>query len=144
MSANPAPTNSGIKGISQDVRKFIEKRLELFILTFSEQVTYILAGSIQRVIGILMLGGGFMFAWFALCYYLGTLVDSNALGFLLGSIPLIVAGFTFLKMKPKAVTRKIQAGMVQEVLQSLDNMADKVVDTDGKQEQSKDKSNKGD
>lgn len=78
--------------IAEDLRSYVEKRLELFVLTLLERVTFILADTLQRIIGILLLAGGLLFAWFALSFFLSEWLGSHALGFLVGSLPLILAG----------------------------------------------------
>lgn len=122
MPGDSTHTDSGLKGITEDVRRYIEKRLELFALTLSEQVSFILADTMQRLIGVLMLACGLLIAWFALSFYVSELVGSTSLGFLISSLPLILAGFIFLKVKPRSITRAIQAGIIQEVMLSFDSL----------------------
>ncbi len=122
MSGDSTHTDSGLKGLTNDVRRYIEKRFELFALTLGEQVSFILADSMQRLIGVLMLACGLLIAWFALSFYISDLVDSRSLGFLLSSLPLILAGLVFLKIKPNSITRAIQASIIAEVMLSFDNL----------------------
>ncbi|MEX2602125.1 MAG: hypothetical protein WD355_10780 [Balneolaceae bacterium] len=107
------------------LRIYIEKRFELFRLKLGEQVSLIIAESIQRFIGILMIFGGFFIAWIAFGYYLSDLLDSLSLGFLAASIPLILAGIVFLNFKPKRITRRIQAGILNDLLNSMDQQSGK-------------------
>jgi hypothetical protein len=122
MPGDSSHTDSGLKGITEDVRRYIEKRLELFALTLSEQVSFILADSMQRLIGMLMIACGLLIAWFALSFYISELVGSTPLGFLISSLPLILGGLIFLKIKPKSITRAIQAGIIHEVMISFENL----------------------
>lgn len=121
MTENSSDSDSGLKGITSNLKLYVEKRLELTLLTISEQISFILADSIQRIIGIILLAGGFLIAWFSLSYYISSLVDSYSLGFFLSSLPLILGGITFLKLMPKSVTRIIQAGIIQEMMLSIDD-----------------------
>jgi len=125
MAENSKDNESESKGITNDLRQYVEKRLELIILTVSDHLSFILADSLQRLIGILLLAGGLLIAWFALSYYISSLVDSYALGFFLSSLPLIVGGIIFIKSKPQAVTRAIQAGIIDEVMLSFDKREEK-------------------
>jgi len=134
MSLGSSHNEDGLKGITKDLRRYVEKRLELLVLAISERVSYILADSIQRIIGILLFAGGLFFLWFALGFYLGSLVESLALGFLICSVPLIIAGLIFIRFKPKSITEKIQAGMMHEIILSLDQM-DKKVQAEPKKEE---------
>lgn len=118
-------TDTGLKGIADDVRRYIEKRLELFAMTISEQVSFILADSIQRLIGILLISCGLLIAWFALSYFVSELVGSYSLGFLISSLPLIIGGMIFLKVKPKSISRTIQAGIIHEVMLSFEDLEKK-------------------
>lgn len=120
MTDGGQKNKSGIVGIGEDLKKYVEKRLELLVITIAEQVSLILADSIQRILGMLLLAGGLFFLWFAAGFYVGELVESYALGFLIVSIPPIVAGILFLKFKPDSVTRSIQAEIVKNFLQSVD------------------------
>jgi len=120
MSDKETQNRSGISGITKEARRYIEKRLELFALSIGEQVSRIVADSIQRLIGILLVTGGLFFAWFALCYYLSDLLGNQALGFLSASIPLLLIGFIFMRIKPNSITRKIQAGILKNFMNSLD------------------------
>jgi len=122
MPGDSSDKEPGFKSLSDDVKRYIEKRLELFTLTVSEHVSFILADSMQKLIGILLLACGFLIAWFGLSYYLSELVESNSLGFLISSLPLFIGGFIFLKLKPKSVTRMIQSGIIQEVISSFDDL----------------------
>lgn len=126
--------------IAEDLRSYVEKRLELFVLTLLERVTFILADTLQRIIGILLLAGGLLFAWFALSFFLSAWLGSHALGFLVGSLPLILAGVVFVALQPVWITRKIQEGMLSQFLQSFDT----VLNNEGKEKRSKEKDSKGD
>lgn len=125
MPGEPSHTDSGLKSISDDIRLYVEKRMELFALNISEQVSFILADSIQRLMGILLIAFGILIAWFALSYYLSELVESYSLGFLISSFPLIAGGIIFLKVKPKSITRKIQSGIIHEVMLSFEDLEKK-------------------
>ncbi|MEX0769268.1 MAG: phage holin family protein [Balneolaceae bacterium] len=120
MSDDESHNRPGFTGITREARRYIEKRLELFALSIGEQVTRIAADGIQRVIGILLVGGGLFFALFALGYYLGDLLDNTALGFLGVSVPLLLIGFIFMKVKPNSITRAIQSGILKDYIQALD------------------------
>jgi hypothetical protein len=133
MPDETSHTDTGLKGIADDVRRYIEKRLELFAMTISEQVSFILADSIQRLIGILLISCGLLIAWFALSYFVSELVGSYSLGFFISSLPLIIGGMIFLKVKPKSITRVIQAGIIHEVMLSFDEIEEQLV----KKEESK-------
>ncbi|MEX2585903.1 MAG: phage holin family protein [Balneolaceae bacterium] len=121
MSDYKPGMESKIREIIDDVRSYVEKRLELFVLTITERVTFMLADAIQRIVGIFMLAGGIFFLWFAFSFYLSELIGSYSLGFLAGSLPLLIAGLVFVKLQPALLTRKIQDGMLKQFLDAFDS-----------------------
>jgi hypothetical protein len=125
MPGDPSHKEPGFKRLSEDVKRYVEKRLELFTLTVSEQVSFILADSLQRLIGILLLTCGLLIAWFGLSYLVSELVGSNSLGFFIGSLPLLIGGLVFIKVKPKFITRAIQSGIIHEVMLSFEDLEKK-------------------
>jgi len=133
MSMKTSEISEGIKEISRDVRIYVEKRFELFSLTISEQISFILADSLQRVIGFLLLAGGFIFLWLALGFYLGELLQSNSIGFLLSSLPLLIAGFLFLKIQPVSVTKQIQSDILKQMMDTMDMIS---LETESKNDKS--------
>jgi hypothetical protein len=123
MDKEPSDIGSKVKSISTDIQAYIEKRLELFTLTASEQLSTVIADSAVKLVGILFLAFGGLIIWFALAYTLADLLDSNPLGFLLAAAPLLLIGIIFIKLELKSLKRKIKAGFVMEVLKILDETA---------------------
>ena len=107
--------------IADDLRLYIEKRVELFALTIAEQVSAIAANTIQKMIGILLIAGGAFFAWFALGFIVGEWINSTGLGFLIVSLPLILAGYIFMNSKSDSFTDKIQSEMIVKTMSSLES-----------------------
>ena len=120
MPPGSSENGAGIKETLNDIRDYLEKRLELFVLTLSDRITFMLADAIQRIVGILLLAGGFMVAWFALSFYLSELLGSHALGFLAGSLPLLIIGLIFVAVQPVVITRRIQYGMLSQFMAAFD------------------------
>ncbi|TVR36199.1 MAG: hypothetical protein EA390_00900 [Balneolaceae bacterium] len=107
--------------IADDLRLYIEKRVELFALTIAEQVSAIAANTIQKMIGILLLAGAAFFAWFALGFFVGEWLNSIGFGFLIVSVPLFIAGYIFLNMKSVSFTDKIQSEMIVKTMDSMES-----------------------
>lgn len=139
MSDHEPGIESRIREIIEDVRNYIEKRLELFVLTLTERVTFMLADAVQRIVGIFMLAGGVFFLWFAFSFYLSELVGSYSLGFLAGSLPLLIAGLIFVKLQPIVLTRKIQDGMLKQFLDAFDSARQEEKEESERKESSGDK-----
>jgi len=121
MAEETEHKTDGKSDIADDLRLYIEKRVELFALTIAEQVSAIAANTIQKMIGILLLAGAAFFAWFALGFFVGEWLNSIGLGFLIVSVPLFLAGYIFLKMKSVSFTDKIQSDMIVKTISSLES-----------------------
>lgn len=108
------------QGLPADIKEYVEKRVQLFTLTLYEKISLILAHSFQQVLGVLFIGGGILFAWFALSYFVGRLVGDTGLGFLISSVPLFIAGFILFNHGFKGITERIQAELMGNIIQNLD------------------------
>lgn len=103
-----------------DVRKYVENRIELFSITIAEQIANGISASIQKFIGLLFLSFGAVFLWIALGFYLGELLDSQALGFLLAALPLLLVGFVFYNQSIKNIENRIQLDIINKIAVSFD------------------------
>lgn len=118
-----------LKTISADLKLYFEKRIELVMLNAGEYVSGWMAASIQRVTGALLLLGGVCFLLVALAIYLGELLNSESLGYVLVSLPLLLMGLLFMALKPKSIFEQLQHSFESEVI--------KAIEQDGKAEQKK-------
>lgn len=108
------------QGLRKDIREYAEKRVELLLITITEQVSLIIAQSFQRFLGFLILASGLLFIWFAVGFTLGEMIGSIGGGFALSALPLLMFGFIFINRKSKRMTEKIQSALISKV---LDNVA---------------------
>lgn len=113
--------NESKESLSSEVRLYIEKRFELITLTVAEQLSLVIAHSIQKIAGILFLSGAILFLWISFGYFLSDLVNSLSLGFLLAALPLLLAGIIFANQKSKRLTEKIQADLISKVMDNFDS-----------------------
>lgn len=118
-----------LKAISADLKLYFEKRIELVMLNAGEYLSGWMAASIQRTTGALLLLGGVCFLMVALALYLGDLLQNQSLGFVLVSIPLLLAGLLFVYLKPKSIFEQLQHIFEAEVI--------KAIEQDGKSKQKK-------
>ena len=109
-----------IKQLTNEYKEYIETRLDLMVLNVGEQVTQWLGESIQKLIGYSVLGVGFLFAMIALAFYLAELLNSTALGFLVVSIPLLIAGAALASARPKGISRSIQNQFMDGIIRSIE------------------------
>lgn len=109
-----------LQRLPAEIRRLVEKRVELMGLELAEQFSGIFAAIFYRFQGIAILGAGCLLLVFALAFYLGGLLGSTSLGFVIASVPVLLVGFVLMSMKPKSWVRKarerIFAMMMKTVL----------------------------
>lgn len=105
-----------IKHITVDLKRYIEKRIELMVINIGEQYARWIAESIQKIAGLVFLFGALVFLLIALALYLGALLDSQSLGFVLVSIPFLICGYLFFNLKPESISRKLKAEFEEELI----------------------------
>lgn len=98
-----------------DIRKYVENRIELFSISIAEQIAMTVSTSIQKFIGLLFLSFGVVFLWIALGFFLGEVLNSQALGFFLASLPLLILGFIFYNRSSKNLEQKIQSDIIEKI-----------------------------
>lgn len=109
-----------------DIRTYVENRIELFSLSIAEQTATAISASIQKLVGIFFLSVGAVFLWIALGFYLGELLNSQALGFFLAALPLLLAGALFYNRSSRNLENKIQKDIIKKIAIDFDekNAAD--------------------
>ncbi len=78
----------------------------------------------QRVVGILLLAGAVLFAWFAFSFLLSEWLNSMSAGFAISSLPLFLTAILFMNTKSKKMTERIQASIIDRVLSSIERSSD--------------------
>lgn len=68
---------------ADDAKSYFEAQKEFYALTFSQQVGKLVGGLISNLLAAVLLSATLLFSSIALAIWLGTLVDSSALGFLI-------------------------------------------------------------
>jgi len=109
-----------LRTISADLKLYFEKRMELMMLNAGEHLSSWMAASVQRSVGALFLLGGLCFLLVALAIYIGNLLESPSLGFLLVSVPLLLAGSLFMYLKPRGVFERLQNQFEHEVIKAIE------------------------
>ena len=99
----------------KDIKSYVDSRLELFTISIAEKIASVISASIQKTMGIILLAVGALFVWIALGFFLGDLLDDNALGFLLSSLPLLLFGLILFKRSSKSFEAKIQSDIIKKV-----------------------------
>lgn len=120
--------NSRVKQITNELKQYVEIRLDLLVLNIGEQVTKWLGESIQKLIGFTILAIGLFFGMMALAIYLGDLLQNAALGYGIVAAPLILIGLLLASSKPKGVARSIQNQFMDGILKSIEKKSDSNTD----------------
>ncbi|MDZ7659276.1 phage holin family protein [Fodinibius sp.] len=118
-----------LRAITADLKLYLEKRIELTMLNIGEAISGLMAASVQRGIGVFLLLGGLCFLLFALAIYLGDLLESRSLGYVLVSLPLLLVGGLFMYLKPKSVFKQLQHRFENEVIKSIEQNGETVKET---------------
>lgn len=107
------------RSITGDLKLYIEKRIELLLLNIGEQYSQWMAESIQKLTGIFLLFGAFVFILVAVAIYLGELLGWPGLGYVIVSIPLFVTGLFFFYLKPRSLAENLQQHFESELIKAL-------------------------
>lgn len=113
------------ESLTEEIRSYIEKRIELLILTITERISSIIAHSFQKFIGMVLLGFALYFICLALGFYLGELLGNYSYGFAIVSVPFFLFGFILLKRISKRITEKIQADIIEKMMLDIDELPEK-------------------
>ncbi len=108
-----------LKAITADLKQYLEKRIELLLLTVGEQYSRWIAESVQRLAGIFLLLGALIFLLVALAIYLGELLDNESLGYVLVSLPLLIAGAMLFYLKPGRLAGNLQQHFEDELVKAI-------------------------
>lgn len=115
---------SRIKNISSELKEYLETRINLIVLNIGDQVTQWIGLSLQKLIGLLIIGCGFLFALIGLAIYLGELLNNSAIGFIAVSTPLFIIGFIFILIKPIGLAKTVQEQLMSGILDALEEKKD--------------------
>lgn len=112
------------ESLTDEIRSYVEKRAQLLILTVTERISSIIAHSIQKLMGMVLLGFALYFICLALGFYLGELLGNYSYGFAIVSSPFLLTGFILLKRKSKRITETIQADIIEKMMVDIDESPD--------------------
>lgn len=111
---------SRIKHITNELKDYVETKLELTMLNVSEKVSYWIGQSIQQLFGYTLLGVGLIFGMTALAIYLGEILNNEWAGYLIVASPFLLLGIIFVLIKPKSLARRIQSQILAEIIDSIE------------------------
>ena len=108
-----------LKAISGDIKRYVEKRVELLLLDIGEHFSKMMAESVHKIAGIILLAAASVCLLVALALYLGDLLENDSLGYVLVSIPLLLFGTLFIYLKPRSMLERIQNHFEKEIVKAL-------------------------
>lgn len=109
-----------IRNITADLKRYIEKRVELLAITVGEHYSELGAKAIQKGAGVFLLAVAFVLLLVALAEWIGALLESQPLGYVIVSVPLIVIGWLMYQLKPESLNKKLQDELDADVVRLLD------------------------
>lgn len=112
------------ESLATEIKAYIEARVQLLTLSIAEKISLIVAHSLQKMLGLILMGTAIYFIFLALGFYLGELLGSNSLGFGIVSLPFLILGLIFINRKSKKLTEKIQADIISKMIQDGDSTED--------------------
>ncbi len=116
---DPDTIQDAVKRMPSEVRMMLEKRLELMALDLSEGVSVILSRLLFIIFGGITLGIAVLFAMMGLSYYIGELLDSTALGYLITAVPLLVIGVLLFNKKPRILYEGTKRWMLNQFIELI-------------------------
>lgn len=114
-----------------EIRKYVENRIELFSISVAEQIATAISASIQKFLGLLFLSFGAIFLWIALGFFLGELLNSQALGFFLAALPLLLLGIILYNRSSKNLENRIQRDVIKKIAVNFDRATPSLTNSDG-------------
>ncbi|TVR15526.1 MAG: phage holin family protein [Balneolaceae bacterium] len=108
-----------------DLKEYIEKRIKLFSLTVAEQLSHMMALTIQKFTGVAFLIGAMFFISFSVAFLIGELLGSLSAGFAIVSLPMFLLGFIFFRKKSTKFTEHFQAKIIEKTIYRFEKDEDK-------------------
>ncbi len=112
---------SRLKQLSNELREYVETRIDLLVLTVGDQVSQWIAKSTQKIIGFSVIGCGLFFGMIALAIYLGDLLNNEAIGYLIVAGFLLIIGLVLFIAKPFGIAKSIQKQLMAGILKALED-----------------------
>lgn len=109
-----------VNNISADIRSYIKTQVKLLALTASEHYSKFASKMVFKGACVFLLLIAFLFLLIALAEFIGALLESQPLGYVIVAGLLIIIGGTLLKLKPKSVSQKIKRELENGILWLID------------------------
>lgn len=120
-----------IKKLPAEIRLLIEKRVELYVLEFGENVSKNAGKAIAGIISGLVFLLALVFALFALAFFVGEVLDNTAAGFAVVAALLLVVGLVVYLLSPELIESRFRDSIARVFLGATKE--DNTVETTTKQ-----------
>lgn len=117
---------SRIKHMTNELKHYVETRLELTVLNIGDSITYWIGKAVQNLLGYALLAIGVVFAMTALAIYLGEVLNERWAGYVIVASPFVIAGLIFVLIKPNSISRRIQHQILAELMASFEKEEDSI------------------
>lgn len=111
--------NESIKEVIQDIKEYVELRLEWFSLNTSEVISHWVVIILQKFFAISILLLALFFLMFALALYIGEVLGSDYYGYLIIGLIMLLVSFVFLSDTPRLLFDKMKYRMMSDVANKL-------------------------
>ncbi|MFO8029931.1 MAG: phage holin family protein [Cyclonatronaceae bacterium] len=111
--------SSRLKKLPGELKALMEKRIELFSLEMGEHISGLIAHAMYRLAGIVFLALGLILILFGLSSLIGGFLESQSLGYIVVSAPMIILGLMFFFRRPRSMVVSTQGRMLQQFMSDL-------------------------
>lgn len=102
-----------------EFKALIEKRIELFTLETGERISRLIANAIYRFTGILFISLGLILILFAASNFIGSLLDSDGLGFVIVATPILLIGLLLFYRRPRTMVIATRDKMLHQFMKDF-------------------------
>ena len=134
---NPSDYDSladNLKKLPGEFKALIEKRIELFTLEMGERISRLIANAIYRITGILFLSLGLILILFAASNFIGKLLDSDGLGFVIVAAPILLVGLMLFFRRPRSMVIATRDKMLHQFMKDLSEQLSDITEKSGNTE----------
>lgn len=117
-----------LKKLPGEFKALIEKRIELFTLEMGERICRLIANAIYRFTGILFISLGLILIMFAASNFIGTLLDSDGLGFVIVAAPILLIGLLLFYRRPRSMVIATRDKMLNQFMKDLSEQISDITD----------------
>lgn len=108
-----------LKKLPGEFKALLEKRIELFTLEMGERISGVITHALYRVTGIVFLSLGLILILFAASNFVGELLDSEGLGFVIVAAPMLFLGFLLFIRRPRSMVNRTRDKMLNQFMKDL-------------------------